>query len=114
MAQGSQENGALSVRMRAEESHDFVIVESQPCRAQPERISGQVHLSTENSGLQLHGTIAAIAQPFQTTFQVGQKEDSGSRIAGQPLVERQMRGALAEVAGLEKFELIFGRIIEVG
>src|SRR5689334_13188705 len=59
---GGEKDRALAARMGTEELHHLVIIKRQAGRAKPQRVRGQIHLSAQNSGLQLSRAIGPIAE----------------------------------------------------
>src|SRR6185369_7808556 len=109
-SQGGQEDGALAGGVRTEEANDLVVVEGEPGGAEAERVGRQVHLASKNSRFELRGAITAIAEAAEQAFEIGEKEDRHGRIAGEPLLEREERGTVAEVAEVEDLQTALGDV----
>src|SRR5262249_26470343 len=82
-----------------------VRVEGQAGSSQAERVGREIHLTAQDSRLELGGSIAPIAEAAETAFQIGEKENVGGRIARELLVKGQMRSPSAEIAELQGLKL---------
>ena len=93
--------------MRRKEADYIVVIEGEAGGAEALSVCAEIELAAQNSGFELHGTISAIAVALQNFLQVGEEEYVDGRIGGELLLESQISSFLAEVTGLQEFELLF-------
>src|SRR5580692_11220072 len=99
--------------MRREEADHVVIVESESAAAQFLGIGGEIQFASDDSCLQMCGTIAAVPITLQNLFQICQEENIDGRIRRDLLFEPEISRLLAELSALQRFEESFFPVIHV-
>src|SRR5439155_5185185 len=74
-AEGRHEDRVLAPRVGREEGHDVVVVEGEAGGAEALRVGGQIEPPTDDPGLEVGRSIAAIAQPREDALEIGEEED---------------------------------------
>ena len=75
MPQGHQEDGTFALSMGGEKLNHIIVIKGQPGGSQSLGIGGQVEFPSQNSCLQLHGSISPISKALQDGMNIGQEED---------------------------------------
>ena len=65
-------------------------------------ISAQINFSAHNSGLELRGAVAAVAEAFERLFQIRQKINVNAGIGWDLLAQAEISGITAKVAAVDE------------
>jgi len=98
MTDGDKKDGALTFGVRQEKARDVVIEKGEAGGAEPLRVGCEVQLAAQDARFQLHGAIAAIAEPLQNGAQIGQEKNVNGGIGGQILSQAEVPGIGTEIS----------------
>jgi hypothetical protein len=85
-AHGYEEHCIVSFSAWREEGYNGIIVEGEPTRTQMQCVGCEVQLPTDESGLQLHCPVTAIAKALEDLFEVSKKENRNAGVSGELLL----------------------------
>src|SRR5712692_1407136 len=114
VAEGDEEDGALAFGVRREEADHVVVKESEAGSAEALGVGGEIELTAENAGFELHGAIAAIAEALQDGAQVREEKDGHGSVGGQLLLQSEVTGVGAEISLLQALEQAPAAVEDVG
>src|SRR5579864_2140596 len=99
-----EKDGAPSFGVGGEERGHVVVVESEAAGPEPEGVTAEVELPSNDPGLQLSGAIAAVAKPLKDRPEVRQEEDVHTRVGRQRLFEAEIASLGPKVSFFQQLE----------